>query len=250
MGWRLRLVSGLTLMMAAAAVRADVDAPAVWASRASTGIDAAAMPALPFDQIDPALRSGMRAVLDAPTLSSHGPSETFNASGDVYRWLLDHPDRAVQLWRLLGAKVADIVDRGDGVYVWRDDKGSEVRWHTAVRTHGLHVWYAEGKVKPGLLLPLTPFRCVAVMQYLEGKDTSGLPAVKHQVHFRLKCDQGAMALATRILGASAPRLAEQYLGQLQLFYGGMAWYLYKDEKRAQGMYRRIGLAVAATGSDR
>jgi hypothetical protein len=53
-----------------------------------------------------------------------------------------------------------------------------------------------------------------------------------------------MALAARILGASAPRMAEQYLGQLQMFYGGMAWYLHQDEARAQAMYRRIGLHTA------
>ena len=47
-----------------------------------------------------------------------------------------------------------------------------------------------------------------------------------------------------LLGAWAPRLAEQYLGQLQLFYGGMAWYLYQDAERAKKMYRRLGLTAA------
>lgn len=244
MGWRLQPMVGLTLLVAVGFAPAEPPAPPSWANRVGSGTESAEGPPLPLEQIEPALRQRIQAVLDRPTLASHGPSETFNANGDVYRWLLDHPDRAVQLWRLLGARVSDIVDRGDGVYTWRDDHGSEVSWHTALRAHGLHVWYAEGKVKPGLLLPLTPFRCVAIMQYEEGKDTAGLPAIRHQVHFRLRCDRGAMALATRILGASAPRLAEQYLGQLQLFYGGMAWYLYKDEKRAQEMYRRIGLAAA------
>lgn len=245
MRWRLGQMSGLTLVLVAAVAPASEHVPGTnWARRSPDEQVRGELPPLPFEQMDPALRTGVREVLDRPSLSSRGASETFNADPNVYRWLLDHPHQAVKLWKLLGAKVTDIHDRGDGVFTWRDEHGSDVRWHTALRTHGLHVWFAEGKVKPGLLLPLTPFRCVVVMQHVEGKDTSGLPAVQQQVHFVLRCDRAAMALAARLLGASAPRLAEQYLGQLQLFYGGMAWYLYQDAERAKKMYRRIGLAAA------
>jgi len=40
---------------------------------------------------------------------------------------------------------------------------------------GLHLWYADGKVKPGLLLPAQSFRAIALLQYTEGVDTKGLP---------------------------------------------------------------------------
>ena len=42
---------------------------------------------------------------------------------------------------------------------------------------------------------------------------------------------------------SAPKMAEQYLGQLQMFYGGMAWYLDQDEQRARKMFRQIGMSM-------
>jgi hypothetical protein len=198
---------------------------------------------IPLESLPLHLREKVRSVIVQPSLSSKGQAETFNTDLATYHWLLEHPDLAVKLWRLQGAKVADIEQRGDA-YRWNDDQGSEVLWHTALRVPGMHVWYAEGKVKAATLVPMTSFRAVAVMHYVEGKDLDGKPAIRHQVHFMLRCDSKAISLATRILGASAPRQVEQYLGQLQMFYGGMAWYLTQDEARAKRMYRRIGLTVA------
>ena len=74
----------------------------------------------------------------------------------------------------------------------------------------------------------------------------GAPAVRHQVHFHLRCEGRAIALVARILGNSAPRLAEQYLGQLQMFYGGMGWYIYQDDKRARKLFRDAGLSYPLT----
>jgi hypothetical protein len=202
-------------------------------------------PRLPLESIEPGLREKIQSVLSAPTLSSRGLPETFNAEHHVYRYLLEHPDHSVKLWRQLGAKVADIDDKGGGRYLWQDEMGSEVYWHIAHRGKGLHVWYAEGKVKPALLLSAQPFRAVALMQYTEGVDTNGVTAVRHQVHFHLKCEGRAITLAAKILGSSAPHLAEQYLGQLQTFYGGMAWYLFQDADRAKKLFREAKIEYPA-----
>ena len=83
---------------------------------------------------------------------------------------------------------------------------------------------------------------VVVMAYSIGQDSTDKPAIRHQVHFSVHCDGRAVALAARILGASAPRLAEQYLGQLQVFYGGLAWYLDQDEERGRAMFHKAGVA--------
>jgi hypothetical protein len=202
----------------------------------------AAAPVFPLDALPPAVRGGVQAVLEKPSLTAVGKPESFNANANTYRWLLQHPELDVKLWRLVGAKAADVEVR-DGVYCFHDGQGSEIFWRTAYSAEGVHVWFAEGKMKPALLLPASPFRAVVVMQYSHGKDVNGKPAVRHQVYFYLRCDSRAMALAARILGASAPHMAEQYLGQLEMFYGALAWYLYKDEARARRLFREIGLIV-------
>jgi hypothetical protein len=243
MAWRRWLVSGLVAVAVLAPAGARGDDRAGFSFSTKSRGDASAPPYLPLESIAPNLRDRVQGVLERPALSARGHSETFQAEGSVYRWLLDHPDLTVKLWRQAGAKVSDIEDRGDGVYVWHDEHGSEIHWHSALRAPGLHVWYAEGRVKPAALIPLTSFRAVAILSYHEGQDTGNHPAIRHQVHFLLRCDSRAVALAAKLLGASAPRMTEQYLGQLQMFYGGMAWYLGQDPERARRMYRQVGLAA-------
>jgi hypothetical protein len=245
---RLWLLAGLVGLLCLAERPALADdhglfSPPLW--QPTEPAPSSPMPAIPLESLDPILREKVRAVLNKPTLTARGVPETFNTRPAFYRYLLDHPDHAVKLWRRIGARVSDIEDQGAGRYVWKDGQGSEVHWEIGLRGNGLHLWYAEGKVKPGLLLPAQSFRAIALMQYSAGIDTKGLPAVRHQVHFVLRCDSRAIALATRLMGHSAPRLAEQYLGQLQTFYGGLSWYIFQSDARARELFDRAGLKMPA-----
>jgi hypothetical protein len=179
--------------------------------------------------------------MDSPSLSVSGKPETFQTDTDVYRWLLDNPTVAITLWRQLGAQVTGVRESPPGHYNWTDGKGSEVVWFTAIKSPTIQVWYIEGKVKPALLLPTSAFKAVCVLAYSESKDARGKTTIRHQAHFHVRCDGRAMALAARVLGSSAPRLGEQYLGQMQLFYGGLSWYLCQDRARARRMLVKAGL---------
>src|SRR5437870_2026144 len=59
-------------------------------------------------------RDRLRVVLRKPAMHIRGPVETFRCDPDVYHWLLDHPDRAVQAWLRMGAKCMAIQDLGNG----------------------------------------------------------------------------------------------------------------------------------------
>jgi hypothetical protein len=197
----------------------------------------AAMP-VPLDDLTPADRARVRAVLDQPTLRSHGRVETFTCQPAVYDWLLDHPDLAVRLWRLLGAKCGDIVPDGADSFVWKDGP-SHIHWDTVLKRSGLRIWYAEGEVRPGLLLPGAKVKAVAVLRYTDGHTTDGRPTLRHQVELTLHTDSHAVALAARILGASAPHAGEQMVGQIEMFYAALAWYLDQHPGHAETLFAQI-----------
>jgi hypothetical protein len=67
--------------------------------------------------------------------------------------------------------------------------------------------------------------------------------MQHQAHVVLRADSRALALVARMLGGTAPRLAQSYLSQMEIFFGGLAWYLDQDPARAERLYQRLGLAV-------
>ncbi|HVS35231.1 MAG TPA: hypothetical protein VMS17_06585 [Gemmataceae bacterium] len=181
----------------------------------------------------------VHAVIDQPTLTAHGPREMFTCQPSMYRRLIDHPDQTVRLWRRLGAKCIEVQDGGGGRFAWQEGV-SEVHWEVILDGPTRRVWYAEGQVKPALLIPAVPVKALLVLDYVEGKDGAGRPAVRHQMQLILHTDSRVMALATKMMGDSAPKTAEKFLAQLQMFYAAMAWYLDQHPDKAEKMFASLG----------
>ena len=59
---------------------------------------------IPYSIMAPIHRDRVRAVVDHPMVTAHGPAEAFQAPPEVYRWLLGHPKDAFRIWQSLGAK--------------------------------------------------------------------------------------------------------------------------------------------------
>jgi hypothetical protein len=196
--------------------------------------------AVPLDRLPPNVRDGVRRVLEQPTLAAHGPAEVFRAQASFYRWLLDHPDRAVQMWHRLGARCIAISERSAGKFGWADGQGTDIAWHTIHRAPGLQVWYAEGVATPGPVLPPVPLRAVVILRYaetsalsplLEGQ-TRGRTLMFHQADIFVQTDSQTAALIAKLLGSSAPKLAEKCIAQMEMFFSALAWYVDRHPERA------------------
>src|SRR4051794_34010050 len=192
-------------------------------------------PALPFELITPDKREAVRKVVEGPTLSAYGPVEVFRGSPVLYDWLLDHPDRGCLAWQRLGAKCSQITPRGGGKFSWSDGQGSSVAWETVFNGPTLRVWYAEGGFKPEPLLPLMHVRAVVVLRHAEGLDALGRTVLRHQARFFLYTESRVAKMLARMLGPSAPRVAEDGVGQLELFFSGLVYYLNKHPERAKAL---------------
>jgi hypothetical protein len=199
---------------------------------------------VPLELLSAEQRERVRAVIESPTLRVSGRPEVFACHSETYHWLLEHPDQACRLWRLLGAHCADVQEQGGGRFGWTDGQGSALHWDTVIRTPRQHVWYAEGRVKPGFLLGTVSVRALVILHLTEGHDREGQPAMRHQAELVLRADSAALAVAARVLGASAPGLAEQYVGQIETFFGALAWYLDDDTDRARELFEKLNAGQA------
>jgi hypothetical protein len=194
---------------------------------------------VPLEEVPAGVRERMRAIVDKPSLMAHGPEEIFHCHPPTYHWLLEHPDQAARLWRLLNVGCADIRAADAGAFSWQDGHGGHVRWETVLHSPAFHVWFAEGQVKPGIFLPMASFCAVLVVQHTETTDGRGRPAMRQRMTLYLHTDSQAAALAARIVGASAPRMAEQYVGQVQTFFGTLAAYLFQHPEHARALSAQL-----------
>ena len=213
------------------------------AAQAANEFDRQSMAAaIPLDRLPPKVRDGVRRVLEQPTLVAQGPAEVFRARASFYRWLLDHPDRAVQMWHRLGARCITIRERGAGKFGWADGQGTDISWQTIHSAPGLQVWYAEGMATPGPVLPAVPLRAVVVLRYAETSALSSLlpegqargrTLMFHQAEVFVQTDSQTAALIAKLLGSSAPKLAEKCIGQMEMFFSALAWYVDRHPERAE-----------------
>ncbi|MGF1582254.1 MAG: hypothetical protein ACFCD0_23260 [Gemmataceae bacterium] len=194
---------------------------------------------VPIDQLPRTTRPKVKKVLESPTLYTHGPLEKFVASPVMYRWLLDHPNRAVGAWRKLGAKCIEIQDRGNGYFGFQDDLGSDVAWTAIHATKDLRVWYAEGNVKMSRFLPTIPVQCVVIMRHpVVGREREGA-LMQQRADIFIRTSSRATAVLARLLGPSVPRLARQGAKQLQMFFGAMAWYCNQNPEKVPNLLREV-----------
>jgi hypothetical protein len=203
---------------------------------------------VPLEQLHPNVRSKVQQVLQNPTLYTHGPVETFQCQPAMYSWLLDNPDRTMQAWQQLGAKCIEITNRGNGVFGWSDDQGSDVWWQTIYPGRNMRIWYAEGQVKPGKLLPMVPVQCVVILHHdvVDKGDKQAL--MQHKADIFVRTSSRAAALITRMMGPSVPHLAEQAASQMQMFFAAMAWYCQKNPERATTLFQNPPPSTPALNS--
>jgi hypothetical protein len=185
-----------------------------------------------LDQLSGEWRTAVDRVIQRPTLTAQSPPDSFAINDELYRWMLDHPDRVALAWRRMRVPAVEITPLDNGSFSWRDDKGSELVWRTLARVPEGRLWYAEGKVRPGALLPLVPVRAVAVLRHEVQRSASGRTTVHHQVDAYMQTDSKFANLVTRLLGPAAPKMAEDGAEQMLYFFSGVARYLDEHPDKA------------------
>jgi hypothetical protein len=192
---------------------------------------------IPWENLNERTATLAKQMMERPTVTARGPMDTFTCAPQQYYWLLDNPDRAVSAWRRLGAKCVSIQKRGDGRFAYTDDAGSEVIWETVHQGRGMRIWFAEGKVKASAVLPLVPVKALVILRHQEGKAADGSVVVQHQTEVVIHTDSVAANAVTKLMGQSATKLAEQGLGQLQMFFSALSCYLERHPERIEPLFR-------------
>ena len=177
-------------------------------------------------------RDALSKVMKAPTITAVSDPDEFVAHPDTYQWLLDNPDRTATGWRKLGVGAIEIKRLKDGRFFWKDENGSELVWQTVAKGPTGRIWYAEGRVRPAPLMPTFPVTAVAVLTHAEKPRTVGDSVIKQQVEVFLHTDSKAAALVTKMLGDSAPKMAQQGSEQLLTFFSGIARFAHDKPDKA------------------
>ena len=187
------------------------------------------------DVVQPEYRDAVMKVVRQPTIATRATAPDVVCTITMYQWLFDHPDRVAMAWQRLKVPAVPIADAGNGQFAWTDENGSEVVWRTVGTFADGRVWYATGRVKPSVATPAIPVKAVAILTHPQKASKDGVAAFSTSVQLYLQSDSKAAALALRLLGPSAPTVAEQGAEQFLEFFNGIADYVQKNPKKADAL---------------
>ena len=111
---------------------------------------------------------------------------------------------------------------------------NELTWEAVGRSENCVIWYATGKVKPGLLMPTIPIKAVVVLTAPRKTTDEKLKigSLRPTVAVYLQTDSRAATAMLRILGPAAPHMAEQAAEQFLLFFSGVARHIHAHPDEA------------------
>jgi|ERR1051326_4658413 hypothetical protein len=223
MAWRWLGIAAVVCGLGTTALRAD-DKESRWTSTN-----------LPLEKLSPELRERLTKVVDHPAVYTHGPMDEIVCDAPTYFWLLDHPDRATRAWCRLGAKCVDIRDAGNDSFTCSDTNGNDVRWSTVYRSPEMRIWYAEGTIKVGALVKPVTGEAVLVVRHVEGTDAKGRTVIRQQTDMIVHADSKTATLVAKLLGATMPQLAEQYIVHQGKFFSLLATYLWAHPNKVSAL---------------
>jgi hypothetical protein len=180
-------------------------------------------------------RDAVMKVVKNPTISTKATAPEVVCTVSMYEWLFNHPDRVALAWQRLKVPAVPITDAGNGQFTWTDENGSAVTWRVVGTFPDGLVWYATGKVKPAPVSPGVPVKAVAVLTRKQKAAKDGVAAFSTSVQVYIHSDSRAAALAVRMLGSTAPKVAEQGAEQFLEFFNGIADYVQKNPKKAEAL---------------
>ncbi len=217
--------ASFSVILSNLAIMAQQPAPALQSTSAAVHLGQRSTLPIALETLPESTRMAVNKIMLQPTIKAAAPMEEFASTGDMYLWLLDHPDRVSLAWRRLKVEAVEIKMLRDGGFYWSDGQGSELTWHTIGKSGDGRIWLAEGKIRVGLLLPISiPVKAVAVLHHgIRKKENES--KIRHQVDVYLQTDSKAASMVSKILGPAAPRMAVQGAEQLQIFFSGIARYV-------------------------
>jgi hypothetical protein len=167
---------------------------------------AAAGAALPPD-LPAAQRGRLEAIARAASVSTRVEAEPFPARPEVFQYLLDHPEFATRVTRVLKTARYRIWREADGLHL-DDGWGAVGRLEIVYAVGGTRVMYARGVYRK-TLLPEIHGEAVVMIEYGVRPGPDGTPLIAATVTGFVKLDSGFLSAATKLVTPVARAKADR-----------------------------------------
>jgi len=190
--------------------------------------------ALPPD-LPEAERARLREVTEHVSVSARSTGEAFRVRGDVFEYMLDHPEFATHVIRALEIGLYKIWRQPDGL--WLDDAaGALVRFQVVYAAPGSRVFYMQGRYQPAVL-PAIHGRVVAVFEYTVEPAGGGKSLITPAMASFVRIDNAVFGLLARLFTAIIAPRATRVTSRIIVDIAKTAHAIDTDPSRVEAVVR-------------
>lgn len=169
---------------------------------------AAAIRAIPFDQLTPDATSRLKSVIDDASYFRRMPTQTVECDPDMYTFLVRHPEVVVNIWDLMGITKVSLDRIGEYQLSGDDGAGTTCKMELVYGSNSLHVYQSVGAYSGNLWARELRGKCVVMLHNRESKFPDGRPAVTAWMDAFMKLDNVGAELVVKTLGPLVGKTAD------------------------------------------
>ena len=178
-----------------------------------------AIGAVPYEQLNPSMRSKLKDILDKPSIYRRLPITEIDIDPDYFVFLVRHPEVIVNIWQIMG--ITKMKSERVGPYELKtsDGEGTLSNIELVYGSNNLHVFYATGSYEGPILKKQVRGRCVLILRTDYNQGPEGAPRAKSSLDVFLKVDNTTASLIAKtlnpIVGSTADHNFVESLNFLQ-----------------------------------
>lgn len=188
--------------------------------------------ALPPD-LPEAERGRLREVTEHVSVSARSRGEAFRVRGDVFEYMLDHPEFATHVIRALEIGRYRIWREPDGLWL-NDGGGALVRFQVVYAAPGRRIFYMQGRYQPAVL-PAINGRVVAVFEYMVEPAREGKSLITPAMASFVRIDDAVFGMLARLFAAIIAPRAMRVTNRIVIDIARTAHEIDRDPRRVEAV---------------
>lgn len=195
---------------------------ASYAQAADTGgtpeTRAAALRAIPFDEMNEATRTKLAPVLKKPTIYRQMPSQVIDCDPDLFLFLIRYPEVIVNIWQLMDVTQVQVERTGPFTLNAADGAGTISKVELIYGRPDLHIYYADGYYEGPLLRRRIEGDCVLILRS-EYTNRDGRMYVTNQLDAFIRMENAGVDILLKTLHPLMGRTADYNFVETVKFVG-------------------------------
>ena len=173
--------------------------------------------AIPLSQLNKRDQARVREVLNDQTLFRRLPAQTIDCDQDLYRFLVEHPDVVVNLWKVMDVADISIQKTGERTFRADDGAGTLADIEYLVSSENQHLLYANGKYHGALFSKAMRGKCVLLLSTSQVQDETGATKIRCRLDAFMKLESLGAELLAKTFQPFLGKVADHNFRETALF---------------------------------